>query len=266
MKPTKNNLKKFYNEKYPQEEIKRGITPEIFRRLIDIRAWIQDKKVKTVLDAGCSRGYLSQIIAHKELYGIDVSKTLLKKVNGYKEIKEASVLKIPYPDNCFDLVVCMQVIEHVPDWKKAIKELVRVSKNYILISTDFVTKSNKENAFNPFENVNGHIHQFSVNKFLDYCHELKLSKLQESWHYPLLEFSTLPKKGGLLNKLLRHSLLYFNRILNHTWKSIYNSETVRCYNDSTRSLNNLQLHENLFKRYSKYIDLEVEIAFLFSKN
>ena len=44
------------------------------------------------------------------------------------KIKQAVAEKIPYPDNFFDFVYCWQVLEHVQDITKSIKEMVRVTK------------------------------------------------------------------------------------------------------------------------------------------
>jgi SAM-dependent methyltransferase len=38
------------------------------------------------------------------------------------------ILNIPLPDNQFDCIICYHVLEHIPDDKKAIRELVRVLK------------------------------------------------------------------------------------------------------------------------------------------
>ena len=44
--------------------------------------------------------------------------------------------KIPYNDNYFDVVICSFVLHHIPDYKKIIKELIRVTKKFILIYED----------------------------------------------------------------------------------------------------------------------------------
>jgi len=41
---------------------------------------------------------------------------------------------LPYKDNAFDLVLCTEVLEHLDDPQKGLKELVRVSKKYLVIS------------------------------------------------------------------------------------------------------------------------------------
>ncbi len=47
-----------------------------------------------------------------------------------------SVTNLPFPDNSFDVVLCFQVLEHLPfeDFEKALKEMRRVSKKNVLLS------------------------------------------------------------------------------------------------------------------------------------
>lgn len=48
----------------------------------------------------------------------------------------ASVLKLPFKDNSFDMVLCAEVLEHTSysDFTKALSELYRVSKNKVIIT------------------------------------------------------------------------------------------------------------------------------------
>lgn len=40
----------------------------------------------------------------------------------------ADVIRLPFPDGAFDLVICSEVLEHIPDHETAMRELVRVLK------------------------------------------------------------------------------------------------------------------------------------------
>jgi len=40
----------------------------------------------------------------------------------------ADVTRLPFADACIDLVICSEVLEHIPDHERAIRELVRVLK------------------------------------------------------------------------------------------------------------------------------------------
>jgi len=43
-------------------------------------------------------------------------------------LSTANILNLPFADECFDLVICSEVMEHIPDEQKAIREITRVLK------------------------------------------------------------------------------------------------------------------------------------------
>lgn len=45
-----------------------------------------------------------------------------------KQIKKIDITNIDYPDESFDIVVCNHVLEHIPDDKRAMREICRVLK------------------------------------------------------------------------------------------------------------------------------------------
>ena len=47
---------------------------------------------------------------------------------GHWALSAADILHLPFADHCFDLVVCSEVLEHIPNHASAIKELNRVLK------------------------------------------------------------------------------------------------------------------------------------------
>ena len=96
------------------------------------------KDVDTILDVGCGGGiflnYLQKSHRFGRLCGVDRSSTALQYVKTEK--REASIESLPFNDGEFDMVSCLEVLEHlpVPVYEKALEELSRVSKKYILIS------------------------------------------------------------------------------------------------------------------------------------
>jgi len=83
-----------------------------------------------VLDAGCGKGRfakaLHQRYADAEITGLDVSEELLKHVpKGIRAVKE-SILNMPFEDNTFDVVYCIEALEHVVQIDKAVFEMTRV--------------------------------------------------------------------------------------------------------------------------------------------
>lgn len=90
-------------------------------------------KGKKILDVGCGQGTISKILseAGANVYGIDLSETSINYVKkNYPEIKVkvGNALKIDFPNNYFDIVVCIGVLHHTPDTRKGFEECVRITK------------------------------------------------------------------------------------------------------------------------------------------
>jgi SAM-dependent methyltransferase len=92
--------------------------------------WIP-RGASTLLDAGCSAGYATAHFAKlvDRAAGIDVDEdATLEAQAKYPEIdfQTAPLERIPHADESFDVVVCLDVLEHVSDEGTAVEELFRV--------------------------------------------------------------------------------------------------------------------------------------------
>lgn len=97
--------------------------------------------IDSILDVGCGEGFtlarLKKAKIGKNYEGIerdDGAIELSKKLYPTLNIKKGDIYTLPYKSNSFDLVVCTEVLEHLDEPRKAYKELIRVSKKYILLS------------------------------------------------------------------------------------------------------------------------------------
>ncbi len=84
-----------------------------------------------VLDVGCGeKPYLPYFDGASEYVGVDVDESARADVVGAAE-------RLPLPDASFDLVLCLQVLEHVDDPARAVRELHRVVKpgGRVLVAT-----------------------------------------------------------------------------------------------------------------------------------
>lgn len=159
-------------------------------------------KPNSILDAGCGEGFTLQKIQDlhigAKLEGVDNSKEAVLLAKRYfpdLSIKEGSIYDLPYQKNTFDLVISTEVLEHLEDPKKALQELVRVSKKYILISVPnepwfrisrLLSGINIRNLGDHPEHIN-HWGVRSLRKFLSkYCKILTV-KLPFPWILVLLE-------------------------------------------------------------------------------
>lgn len=98
------------------------------------------KQDSTVLDAGCGNG--NYIIDENRAkigwaFGVDVSIDETAKNICLDDLKFASLEKLPFEDNKFDLVVSLWVFEHLENPKIVFQEIYRVLKpnGYFLFAT-----------------------------------------------------------------------------------------------------------------------------------
>ncbi|MDH3992498.1 MAG: class I SAM-dependent methyltransferase [Gammaproteobacteria bacterium] len=97
-----------------------------------------------VLDLGCGEGrhvISAYIEADVQSVGVDLSlqdlRTTREKFADFDEpenpaksfaLSSANALELPFADNTFDKVICSEVLEHIPDYRGALREIERVLK------------------------------------------------------------------------------------------------------------------------------------------
>lgn len=108
------------------------------------------KQYKTVLDVGCGIGQGVAMCRNAgiEAYGIDIADTLKnywKQANITDFCQISSADKIPFEDNQFDLVVCLDVLEHIPEdaIDDVLKEMLRVGNKDFVMDVCMVPAMNK---------------------------------------------------------------------------------------------------------------------------
>jgi SAM-dependent methyltransferase len=131
------------------------------------------------LDVGCAEGYYIKLFMIQYGFrigaGADIAKAYLLKAK--KEVPKSSLVladahNLPFQENSFDLVLCSEVLEHVSNPELALRELVRVSREYILVSGDgenlfyhFAKKVGLVASKDPYAHIGyGHIHEIRVSE------------------------------------------------------------------------------------------------------
>jgi len=107
------------------------------RLVVDI---VRALDVRDCLDAGCGQPYLLEALQRElglETYGCDISDRTIEDSRGSAVAREFRVLDLSreiWPGRTFDLVICSEVLEHIPDWPAALTNLARMARRYVLIT------------------------------------------------------------------------------------------------------------------------------------
>lgn len=94
------------------------------------------KPGKTVGDLGCGEQPMRNLI--EELGGIYTGVDFSQNSQNTVQVL-ASITEVPLPDNSFDVILCTEVLEHVPDTYRAFQEMARLIKTggHIIITSPF---------------------------------------------------------------------------------------------------------------------------------
>ena len=119
----------------------REIWYEHYHRYAMALQWVEGLDV---LDAACGEGYGSDLLATraKSVTGVDISETAISHAqNKYQrenlKFTSSNVIKLPFKDNSYDVVVSFETLEHLIEHDELVQEFRRVLKSdgRLIIST-----------------------------------------------------------------------------------------------------------------------------------
>lgn len=104
-----------------------------------VEYFIQLVQANTILDAGCGEAVILELASlhgFKSVAGMDFD--ISRLVEAHERLKtnyiQADIHTIPLSESSFELVICLEVLEHVGSPQQALRELKRVTTKYVLIS------------------------------------------------------------------------------------------------------------------------------------
>jgi SAM-dependent methyltransferase len=113
--------------------------PMLVERILDLHG--VRASLRPVLDAPCGAGRLRGVLERRGLrcVGADFSRAMLDEAaqRGEGPLVQADLLRLPFRDDAFDVVVCCRLLHHlneVEEFEAAVRELVRVSQRLIVAS------------------------------------------------------------------------------------------------------------------------------------
>lgn len=158
---SKNPLQKFFVTKF----------------LKDVNSIIWYIDARKILDVGCGIGEVIKSIRtikkDSSITGVDIlekSLDVAKTKNPDCTFILGDIYSLPFPDKSFDLILNCQVLEHLEEPEKALKELKRVSKKYCLIcvpNEPWFSLANllRLKYINQWGNYPGHVQKWSKKSF-----------------------------------------------------------------------------------------------------
>jgi SAM-dependent methyltransferase len=111
-------------------------------RLREIMKIVRKTSFDSFLDVGCAEGLFLKLLSKNSRTrssgsGLDLAKNYLFKatvVSPKTLLVQGDARQLPFKNDIFDLVLCSEVLEHVLNPKSVFKELVRVSRRYIVVT------------------------------------------------------------------------------------------------------------------------------------
>ncbi len=130
-----------------------------------------------VLEVGCGEGRQLTAIGERfpeaELIGLDLPDVELEEAWGGVEshMVQASALDLPFQADAFDLVMAIEVLEHLPDPERALQEIARVAKDAVVLSVPWepvwcAGNLARGRYIKSLGNTPGHIQHFTRRKFV----------------------------------------------------------------------------------------------------
>ena len=171
------------------------------------KARLVEKKIEPghrVLDVGCG-----VIKNHRLCFdylqdrGFDVRGVDRKAVKARK-IEKGSIKSLKYKKSSFDVVICLDVIEHVKDYKRAISELERVARKRVILVTPVTKFGTVRRLMNWVRRnfgigvIEGHYHEFFKKEIVSSFR--KRARARVSYMpFPLPVFSSFLHKRKILS-------------------------------------------------------------------
>lgn len=161
------NLKKFYDchSNFANRRLSEyDLSPGIRCKFDTIRAYLGNRKFQSALDIGCSGNALIHFlpyIAHRAF--CDLALPPLIQYSSFVRYHPTcgSITQIPFKDNSFDLIVALDVLEHIPDDQTASAEIVRIlNKRGLLV----VTVPHRMAFFTEQDRICGHVRRYEYSQ------------------------------------------------------------------------------------------------------
>ena len=149
----------------------------ILPRVGKVLGFLKSIYFESLLDVGSGRGAflfpLLDTFSYINVTSLDILKKRVQMLSDVAlggvhnlSVRAESICDTPLPENSFDVVCMLEVLEHIPNVMDAIKSAIRVAKNYVVVTVPAKEDDNPE-----------HIHLLTQDVLTKYFNELGVNKL-----------------------------------------------------------------------------------------
>jgi SAM-dependent methyltransferase len=119
-----------------------------------------------ILDAGCGGGAtMESLRRYGSVRGLEISEEAVEyNRERCREVSLGSIEQMPFPDSRFDLVLALDIIEHVPDDLQALRELFRTLRPG---GSLLVTVPALQMLWSAHDVINGHYRRYTLGELRD---------------------------------------------------------------------------------------------------
>lgn len=120
-----------------------------------VMGFLHSVQFETMLDVGSGRGvFLIPFMKEFQRVQITSLELLEKRVTFLNELAEGGFTQLhaeqkdicdkPFPDDSFDVVTMLEVLEHIPEVEKAVDAAVKMAKQYVVVTVPSKPDNNPE--------------------------------------------------------------------------------------------------------------------------
>lgn len=169
---------KDFSDKYLKENfLIQWLIKRFFNRIGQIISTVPERKA---LEVGCGSGfstqYLRNFLKNVHFEASDIRADLVKEAqdrNPDVKVTQESIYDLKRDDSSFDLVLALEVLEHLENPKAALKELHRITSKFCLVSVPNeplwrILNMCRFKYLKDFGNTPGHIQHWSKKQFVNF--------------------------------------------------------------------------------------------------
>lgn len=140
---TRSTMKTVYEARKADGELYGAIAPRDWDRFRQTLRYIP-RETGSLLDAGCDRGHwLDFVLNHRKIptsLGVDISDSRIEEAKltyPHLTFKSGFLETMDIPHRSYDVVTCLEVLEHIPEWTNVLERLLSIARKRVVITVPY---------------------------------------------------------------------------------------------------------------------------------